>query len=289
MDDVQAIKLGEAEPHAPITLSGVDRVGERLGRHIRSQLEPMLGAKPTVVAKGADTINFDLWSAMAPTFAALSVHRLSGLKANVLLKMDSMMVTAIVERYFGGSAGKPAAERNEFTYSEERILAKLSDAIMVSLGKAWREVVDMEASLVSRETDPQSLTFAETNDQMLVQAFDISIGRDDPWTVELLYPIVALRQIEPLLSGTAVADSRMTDPLWRSRLAQQMQEIRLPARTVLARPSLNLQDLLALKAGDVIPVNIARNLPLIVGTQVVAHGTIGEQNGHAAFRIEKMN
>jgi flagellar motor switch protein FliM len=57
---------------------------------------------------------------------------------------------------------------------------------------------------------------------------------------------------------------------------------------VLARPNLSLAELMQLKAGDVIPVNIARSLPLIVGDRIVAHGTIGEQEGRAAFQIEKL-
>ena len=44
-----------------------------------------------------------------------------------------------------------------------------------------------------------------------------------------------------------------------------------------------------LKAGDIIPVNISRSLPLIVGDRIVAHGSIGEQDGRAAFQIEKLS
>jgi len=57
---------------------------------------------------------------------------------------------------------------------------------------------------------------------------------------------------------------------------------------VLARPTLTLDELLNLKNGDVIPVTIDRQLPLIVGNRVIAQGSIGEQNGRAAFMIERM-
>jgi flagellar motor switch protein FliM len=67
-----------------------------------------------------------------------------------------------------------------------------------------------------------------------------------------------------------------------------MRDIRLPARTVLARPNLSLADLMQLKAGDIIPVTISRSVPLIVGDRIVAHGSIGDQDGRAAFQIEKL-
>ena len=59
-------------------------------------------------------------------------------------------------------------------------------------------------------------------------------------------------------------------------------------RRWLAGDNLSLADLMELKVGDVIPVTIGRALPLIVGNRIVAHGTIGEQDGRAAFQIEKL-
>jgi flagellar motor switch protein FliM len=49
-----------------------------------------------------------------------------------------------------------------------------------------------------------------------------------------------------------------------------------------------MSELMALRPGDVIPLNIPRHLPLIVGDRVYAHGSIGEQDGIAAFMIEKL-
>lgn len=289
MDDVQALKLGQSEPQATVTLSGVDKLGERLARRIRAKLEPMVGDKPTVTAQEADMVNFDLWSAMAPTFCSLNIYRLHPLKGSIMVRFESAMVSAIVDRFYGGSGGKLRDDRTEFTPSEERVIARLSNGIMDALVASWGELLNMEYALIGRETDPQALTFAESTDQMVVQNFQVRLSKDEEWPIELMLPMVALRQIEPLLLNGGSDEVRLPDPLWRGRLAQQMQNIRLPARTVLARPSLNLDELLALKPGDVIPVNITRNLPLIVDNRVVAHGTIGEQNGRAAFRVEKMS
>jgi flagellar motor switch protein FliM len=81
---------------------------------------------------------------------------------------------------------------------------------------------------------------------------------------------------------------RVDDPVWRRQLAERMDDVRLPARTVLARPNLNMSQLMALQPGDVINIHIARHLPLIIGNRVFAHGSIGEQDGRAAFMIEKL-
>lgn len=289
MDDVQRYKFGTSEPQAPVSLAGMDRLGERMARFIRTMLEPVIGAKPAISTQPAEMVNYDLWSAMAPGFCALSTYKLHPLKGMALVRLEPAMIWAIVDRFYGGANVRAAPERNEFTRSEERILARMSDEIMRALIRAWSDLLPMEMTLVAREQDPQALVFAEASDQLLSQSFSISFGKNESWTVEIMFPLVALRQLEPLLATSSPEEAKHRDPLWQARVARQMGEIRLGAKTVLARPSLTLSELLNLKNGDVIPVNIGRNLPLIIGNRVLAQGTVGEQNGRAAFMIEKMS
>ena len=291
MDDVQPYKFGGSEPQTPVSLSGMDRLGERMARQIRAMLEPIIGLKPTVATLPAEMVNYDLWSAMAPNFCALSTYKLHPLKGVILVKLDAAMVSGVVERFYGGGAGgrpKHAEERTEFSRSEERILAKLSDEIMHAMVRTWADLLPMDMALVAREYDPQALVIGDANDQLLSQSFTVSLGKEDNWVIELMLPQVALRQLEPLLGNSPTEEIKHKDPLWQARIARQMGDIRLPAKSILARPNLTLDELLNLKNGDVIPVNIARSLPLIVGNRLLAHGTIGEQNGRAAFMIENI-
>lgn len=289
MDDVQPYKFGTSEPQAPVSLSGMDRIGERVARQLRVVLENIMGTRPNLTTQSAEMVNFDLWSAMAPNFCSLSTYKLHPLKGSILVRIDAGMISSMVERFYGGSGTRPVAERTEFTRSEDRIRAKLSDDIMKSLIAAWADLLPMDMSLASREHDPQALVFADANDQLLSQTFTLDMGKNTEFTIELMFPVVALRQLEPLLATNAPDEIHMKDPLWQARLARQMGGIRLPAKTVLARPTLTLNELLNLKNGDVIPVTIERYLPLLVGNRALAQGTLGEQNGRAAFMIEKIN
>lgn len=290
MDDVQPYSFGTSEPQAPVSLSGMDRLGERMARRIRALMEPVIGAKPAISAQPAEMVNYDLWSAMAPSFCALSTYKLHPLKGMILVRLDPGLVWAAVDRFYGGSGTRPAPlDRAEFTSSEERLLARFSDGIMAAVIRVWSDLLSMEMALVAREYDPQTLVFTDTGDQLLNQSFTVSFGGGEEWTIELLYPHVALRQLEPLLASHSPDEVKHKDPLWQARIVHQMGEISLPAKTVLARPSLTLSELFHLKNGDVIPVTINRTLPLIVGNRVLAQGTIGEQNGHAAFMIETLS
>ncbi len=253
-------------------------------------VEPIVGVRPVVTAQANEMVNHDLWSAMAPAFGAYSTYKLHPLKGMVVVRLDQSMIWGVVDRYFGGTGDRPGPERTEFTRMEERLLARLSDGIMRAIVDSWADLLPMEMAPISRESDPQALSFADPSEQLLSQSFTVSVGNGEGWTIELLFPHQALRQLEPLFAPHAAADEpRHKDPLWQARMARQVAEVRFSSRAVVARPSLTLHELLNLKNGDIIPVSISRSVPLIVGNRLLAEGTVGEQNGRAAFMIEKIS
>ncbi|MDX3901059.1 MAG: FliM/FliN family flagellar motor switch protein [Sphingobium sp.] len=288
MTDVQTFALGRGEAQAPVMLSGVDRLGEKLGRHLRAIIEPIAGVRPNIGAKNAELLDFSSWSGQVPPTSSIGSYRCAPLKGQMLLRLDAAMISTLVDCFYGGIGNRPLPVRGEFTPTEDRLIARLSDAIMGRLADCWREVLPIESALVARETGVGFAASAPAGEQMVLQRFIVSISRDAQWPIDILFPLSALRGVEALMGARAPEADDSVDPVWQARIARQMRDIRLPARTVLARPNLSLADLMQLKAGDVIPVTINRSLPLIVGDRILAHGTIGEQEGRAAFQIEKL-
>ena len=68
--------------------------------------------------------------------------------------------------------------------------------------------------------------------------------------------------------------------------------ITLPSRDCALRLNATLIDMLmplsrlsGLKPGDLIPVSVARSVPLALGGKIVAHGTVGEIDDRVALQI----
>ncbi|WP_298399150.1 FliM/FliN family flagellar motor switch protein [Sphingobium sp.] len=288
MTDVQTYAFGRGETQAPIMLSGLDRLGEKLSRRMRALIEPIAGMRPQVLAQDTRVLEFGAWSADVPAFCSISIYRLLPLKGQLLLRLDAAMISTLVDCFYGGIGNRPLPARSEFTPTEDRLIARLADTITARLVETWTDILPLEQGLILRESSVGYAAAAQPGDQMVLQRFMVSLTRDQEWPVDLLFPLSALRAVEALTGAHMPTDEEHRDPVWQSRIARRMRDIRLPARTVLARPNLSLADLMELKVGDVIPVTIGRSLPLIVGNRIVAHGTIGEQDGRAAFQIEKL-
>lgn len=288
MNAIPSFAFGRNEPQVPVILSGMDRLGEKLGRRIRALVEPICGVRPQVEAQDAQLLDFSAWSAQVPAFTSISIYRVAPLKGQVLLRMDAAMISTLVDCFYGGIGNRPLPPRGEFTPTEDRLIARLSESLLSRLVETWSDILPLEPALIVRETGVGFAASAQPGDQMVVQRFMIGITRDQLWPVDLVFPLAALRAVEPLMGTRLPADDDQKDPVWQARIARRMRDIRLPARTVLARPNLSLAELMQLKVGDVIPVTISRSLPLIVGNRIVARGSIGEQDGRAAFQIEKI-
>lgn len=289
MQDVKPYSFGKtAQQQSPALLNAIERMGDRVARQLRILLEPLCGSRPMVTAKPVDRTMFMMWDACVPPFTSLSLYRLHPIKGVVALRMDAPLISSLVDRFYGGRGNSTDTEAREFRPTETRLIDRLSGQIMTSLVKCWADVVPMEPTLLGRETGVVQAEIAEADADVVVQSFEVNLGERDSWTIEFIYPLEGLSAVEGVNVPRAAEETRAADPRWQSDLAGCMDNVRLPARTVLARPNLKMTELLALQPGDVINIHIARHLPLLIGERVFAHGTIGEQDGRAAFMIEKL-
>ncbi|BBD98912.1 flagellar motor switch protein FliM [Sphingobium amiense] len=288
MTDVQTYAFGRGESQAPIMLSGLDRLAEKLGRRIRALVEPLAGVRPHIAPQDTRVLDFGAWSADVPPFCSLSIYRLLPLKGQMMLRLDAGMISTLVDCFYGGIGNRPLPARSEFTPTEDRLIVRLADSIVARLVETWTDILVLDPGLILRESGVGYAAAAQPSDQMVLQRFMVSLTRGQEWPIDILFPLAALRAVEALTGTNLPADDEHRDPVWQTRIARRMRDIRLPARTVVARPNLSIADLMQLKVGDVIPVTIGRSLPLIVGNRIVAHGSVGEQDGRAAFQIEKL-
>lgn len=295
MQDVQPYALGRqaGAPAAPI--AGLERLSDRLARRLRAILEPYSGGRPGVTARPIDNSMFMMWDASVPPFVSLSLYRLHPIKGRVALRMDAELVSLLVDRFYGGTGGRAGhAAVHEFTPTETRLIQRLTDQIVKALVECWAEIAALEPALVARETNVARAEIMAGEAEVVIQAFEIDLGEREHRTIEIVYPREGFAGIEMQQTGERPGGERgralaaPADPVWQARLGDRLEQVSMPARTVLARPNLKLSELVALKPGDVIPIHIARSLPLLIGDRVFAHGTIGEQDGCAAFMIEKL-
>jgi flagellar motor switch protein FliM len=290
MTDVQPYAFGRtaAEPAAAAAIGGLDKLGDRMARKLRALIEPYSGGRPSVTAKAPDNTMFMMWDACVPGFVSLTLYHLPPIKGIVTMRIDATLIAQLVDRFYGGRGNGPSSEKHEFTPTETRLINRLSGQIMSALVESWADIARLDPILVSRETGIAQADILPADTDVVVQTFEIDLGVKEKFLIEFVYPHDGLSGIEMPAGTRRAEEPKVKDHFWQAQMDRRIEQVRLPVKTVLARPNLKMSELMALKPGDVIPIHIGRHLPLIVGDRVYAHGTVGEQDGTAAFMIEKL-
>ena len=286
--DAVPFELGAENCRPAQKLAGLDRIGERFSRQLRNAIEAFTRCKTQITAEPIEHRRFDEWCADQREFASISIYRLRPLKGGMMIALDADFISSMVDAFYGGRGQVAAHKRTEFTASEDRMIARLTEMLIGQLTDAWLGVMPIEPVLASRETNPNYVTVTKPQDSIVLQRFALAPAQGRPGMVTFIYPQATLRPVEAQLSAKVRDESSPIDNEWRLRLSYAVEDVRLPVRSVLARPELTVAQLMQLKPGDVIPINLAAKVPLLVGATKFAEGTIGEQEGRAALLIESV-
>jgi flagellar motor switch protein FliM len=283
----RSFAFGTGSAPASAALPALDRLNERLAKRLRDLFEPILRAKPLIHAEPAMLRPLRDWQAEQPAFLALSLYNFKPLKGMLAVSIPADFVSRLVDSYYGGSGASPLTAGKEFTRTEERLVARVSDGLTAMLADTWKEVTALELQLKARETNVAAVRIAGPDDAVVVCRFAVTPSGGKATQFDILFPAAALRSVEGALA-TRTEEGCARGNEWRAQLGSALADVRIEARTVLARPELTLAELVQLKVGDVIPVSIPASVPLLVEGRTVAVGSIGEQDGKAALRIERI-
>ena len=262
----------------------LESVATQFARSLRDLLRALGAPTIQVERAGSEQTSFGEWSASAAPAIFWRYHA-PPLKGPVLLAAARPLILQLVDIFYGGK-GKLAGEREELTDAEERFAARLGRDMGLQLASAWRDKLGLEPELDCVTGDPAKLAAVRADDDMLVQRFVLRGAPFEGRTIVCAYPVAALRGVvgAELLPETHSAST--ADPLWSGALDKALRDVRMPVRSVLARPEISLVKLLALEVGDIIPLTMPRHVPVTVAGRSFAFGSIGEANGNAAIMID---
>lgn len=286
---VQPFSFGSEAFRPTAALPALDRMSERMARRVRDVVEPFARLKPRVSAAPVAIRRFESWRTEKPEFTSLHLYRFRPLKGGMLLSVEPEFVSWLVDAFYGGTGSAVAKKSAEFTPTEERLVVRLADALTNALGEVWSEVMPVQLQATSRETNTAYATLVRREDPVAVASYTISTGAFRPTTVDVLYPVSSLRAVENELAAKVLDDGGFVGNEWRERLTAALGNVRIQARSVLARPTMKIPELMKLAPGDIIPIDVPAFVPLLVEGRVVAEGSIGEVGNRAALRIQRVN
>ncbi len=269
------------------------RVSERLARRLAGALAPLLGGEAPMVRclAVAEGTMATLRDGAAHALAANSLFTVGQAQAPLLVTTDAAAVLRIVDRAFGGKGAAPRPLPAAFPMAAELMIGRLETMVAVQITGALDAVTDgMAAMSGPRIITPQrrdgslaQLAPFPEDQALAILALDVREEDGLPWNLTLALPISAL----PALFGLADATKavRGTARVPNGLTGAPFGDVPLTISALIVDMMLPFSTIAALVPGQILPVTVARSVPLCVGDRPIAHGTIGAVDDCIAIQI----
>lgn len=266
---------------------GLDRVGAQFALGLADVIGAN-GGSGTKVRCGETTVTtFEEWRDRPGDPSAICRYRMAPLKGGMLLSVPQPYISELVDRFYGGD-GTVLNMRAELSAAEDRFFSRLGEMIVPMLAAAWAEMVAIDPVVAKIDHSGSVPTLVPGTRQVAVQHFIAESVDGRQAAIDLVFPLSLLRTVPPLAAAPESEEAPQIDPVWQSRLSDAVMQVRLPVRTVFARPELPLAQLLTLQPGDIIPVCLPNQVPVTIAGRLFARGSVGDSNGRTAIKIERI-
>ena len=274
--------LGPTTPSLSELTPALAQLAERLAGTLAAGLQRLSGGDAPRIRPAAPC----LLAAQAQDDAVrtLATHAVLGIgpeRHRVRLTCAAAPVFRLVDRAFGGRGTVPDPLPEAFPLSAELLVARLEQtlagALQSALGGGALTVLPLERSTRVDQLEP----FAP-NDAVSVLAMTIEEPGCEPWELSLAFPQTTLAA---LFAGREHKRDRARTPVTPDPMSEPFAALPITLTAVLVDMALPFTRLAALRPGDVIPVAVARSVPLKAGDRTIATGTIGDFEDRIAVQI----
>ncbi|WP_028117910.1 flagellar motor switch protein FliM [Ferrimonas senticii] len=265
----------------------LELVNERFARHLRISLFNMMRRSPEISLNGVQMLKFGEYvhSLFVPT--SLNMVRFRPLKGTALITMEARLVFILVDNFFGGDGRFQAKiEGREFTPTERRIIQLLLKIVFEDYQEAWSPVLDVEFEYLDSEVNPAMANIVSPTEVVVVSSFHIELdgGGGD---FHLTMPYSMIEPIRELLDAGVQSDKQDTDMRWAKALQEEVMDVEVNVEATMLEQQLTLRQIMELKAGDIIPIDMPEHVLLKVEELPTFRGKVGRSNDQVAIRINE--
>ncbi len=272
-------ELVQRGPDPAALLAAFGKAAQRGAEVFAKRLAPLNGGlTPAITAEAPRNLAEAGLVQSCGGLAANCLFALAQPGVTLLASIDGGAMLGLIDRAFGGLGTAPAALPSVFPHSAELLIGKVESL----LGEALAEVLGVGEPLraLRRNTSLADLAPFPAGARLVVVTCRFGEAERSAWSLTLALPLSALPKVFGRGAAQAVPPTRAADPA-----AAPFAEVPLPLTAVLVEMNVPLSAIAALTPGAVLPVSVARQVPLRVGPRTLARGTVGSQDDRIALQL----
>ena len=283
----RAYNLGTQERIVRGRMPTLELINERFARYLRIGLfnymhrTTEISVGPIRVQKYSEFIR----NLVVPT--NLNLVMAKPLRGTALFVFDPNLVFLVVDNMFGGDGRfHTRVEGRDFTGTEQRIIQGMLRVVFSEYARSWKPVYDINFEYIRSEMNSQFANIATPSEIVISTTFSVEFGGTGA-DMHICFPYSMVEPIRDLLYSSMQSDQLSTDHRWIIMLRKQLKDAEVEIAAELATTRVTLGQILKMKAGDIIPVNIPENIMAKVDDIPLMECRYGQQGGQYALKIER--
>ena len=282
-----AFSLGSQERIVRGRMPTFENIHERFIRLFRISMSTFLGRLVEIKATAVETCKYSEFVAKHKEPTNINLIKIKPLRATSLMLCEPEFVLFVVDNLFGGGGRfKTSSEGREFTPTELRIVERILEVFFEPYAEAWAPVHPVEYEYIRSEMNMQFANIAMMSEVVVTTTFTIELEERN-FEMDLCIPYSALEPIRDLLTSQMQGRVQDVDIKWIEAMAETVNSVELELVANLGAKKLFLENIVALKIGDFIPLEYEPLVTATVDNVPLLQCRYGTFNKKYALRVEK--
>ena len=263
-------------------------VNDRFSRLCTNALANTMRKRVDINPISIDMSKFGDFMRSLPVPTSISIFKMDPLRGNALLVVDSRLVFALVENFFGGAGSQPKVEGRDFTPIEQAIVERVVKIALANMEESWKPVHEVHVEMVRTEVNPQFAAIVPPSDVVIVVTFEVELENAIGSLICCL-PYATMEPIRSKLHASFQSERLEVDHVWINRFKERLMETPVEMVVRMGKTAISGRQLLYLQEGDIILLDTDEDELLEAEVEGVRkfQGLPGRVKGNKAFKVIK--
>ena len=265
-------------------------VFDRLVRLMTTSLRNFTSDNVEVSLDRITSVRFGDYMNSIPLPAVLSVFKAEEWENFGLATVDSSLIYSMIDVLLGGRRGQTSIriEGRPYTTIETNLVKRLVEVVLADAEQAFRPLSQVTFSIDRLETNPRFAAISRPANAAILVRLRIDM-EDRGGNIELLLPYATIEPIRGVLLQMFMGEKFGRDPIWEGHFATEVAQAEILVDAVLYEADIPLKQLMKLKVGDTLPLEMRADALVAVrcGKVTLTEGRMGRVGDRVAIRVTK--
>jgi flagellar motor switch protein FliM len=265
-------------------------VFDRLVRLMTTSLRNFTSDNVEVSLDRITSVRFGDYMNSIPLPAVLSVFKAEEWENFGLAMVDSSLIYSMIDVLLGGRRGQTSLriEGRPYTTIETNLVKRLVEVVLADAEQAFRPLSPVSFTIDRLETNPRFAAITRPANAAILVRLRIDM-EDRGGYIELLLPYATIEPIRNVLLQMFMGEKFGRDLIWESHLATEIAQAQIAVDAVLYEAEIPLKQLMTLKVGDTLPLDMRPDASVAVrcGSVTLTEGRMGRVGDRVAIRVSR--